>query len=113
MFKGLHRFLPTLMKLEGAKIKEVKVSHRPRTKGKSKYNNFHRAIEGFFDVLAIRWMIKRHIDYKIGDKMYKTDVLVLTIWFCWPMLLFYAFFYPVDNLVKKQEKCYTDIFLVL
>ena len=68
MFKGLHRFLPTLMKLEGAKIKEIKVSHRPRTKGISKYNNFHRAIEGFFDVLAIRWMIKRHIDYNIGDK---------------------------------------------
>jgi dolichol-phosphate mannosyltransferase len=68
MYKGLHRFLPTLMKLEGAKIKEIKVSHRPRYKGKSKYNNLHRAREGFFDVLAVRWMIKRHIKYKIEEK---------------------------------------------
>jgi dolichol-phosphate mannosyltransferase len=68
MFKGLHRFLPTLMKLEGAKIKEIKVDHRPRTKGISKYNNLHRAKEGFFDVLAVRWMIKRYIKYKIEDK---------------------------------------------
>ena len=62
MYKGLHRFLPTLMKLEGAKIKEVKATHRPRINGKSKYNNFHRAVEGFFDVLAVRWMIKKHIN---------------------------------------------------
>jgi dolichol-phosphate mannosyltransferase len=68
MYKGLHRFLPTLMKLEGARIKEVKATHRPRINGKSKYNNFHRAVEGFFDVLAVRWMIKKHINYKIEDK---------------------------------------------
>ena len=68
MFKGLHRFLPTLMKLERANIKEIKVEHRPRMKGVSKYNNLHRAKEGFFDVLAIRWMIKRHINYKIEEK---------------------------------------------
>ena len=68
MYKGMHRFLPTLMKLEGAKIKEVKVSHRARIKGKSKYNNVHRAVEGFFDVLAVRWMIKKHIKYQIEEK---------------------------------------------
>ncbi len=43
LFKGLHRFLPTLMKLEGASVIEVKVNHRPRKYGQSKYTNLKRA----------------------------------------------------------------------
>ena len=62
MFKGLHRFLPTLMRLEGARVLEVKVNHRQRHAGVSKYTNLRRGIEGLYDVIAVRWMIKRHID---------------------------------------------------
>ena len=58
-YRGLHRFLPTLMRLEGARVIEVKVNHRPRTRGTSKYNNWRRAIDGLYDVLAVRWMIRR------------------------------------------------------
>jgi dolichol-phosphate mannosyltransferase len=61
MFRGLHRFLPTLMRLEGARVIEVKVNHRPRLRGKSKYSNLRRGIEGFHDVLAVRWMIRRNL----------------------------------------------------
>lgn len=61
MFRGLHRFLPTLMRLEGARVIEVKVNHRPRRTGVSKYTNLRRGIDGFNDVMAVRWMIKRHI----------------------------------------------------
>jgi len=68
MFKGLHRFLPTLMRLEGAKVIEVPVNHRKREIGVSKYNNFNRAIEGFYDLIAVRWMIKRHLDIKIKEE---------------------------------------------
>jgi dolichol-phosphate mannosyltransferase len=61
MFRGLHRFLPTLMRLEGARVIEVKVNHRPRRAGVSKYTNLRRGLVGFHDVMAVRWMIKRHI----------------------------------------------------
>lgn len=60
MFRGLHRFLPTLMRLEGARIIEVKVNHRPRHAGSSKYTNLRRGIEGLYDVIAVRWMIRRN-----------------------------------------------------
>jgi dolichol-phosphate mannosyltransferase len=67
MFRGLHRFLPTLMRLEGARVVEVKVNHRPRVRGKSKYSNLRRGIEGFHDVLVVRWMIRRNLELKVRE----------------------------------------------
>ncbi len=69
MFKGMHRFLPTLLKLEGAKIIQVKVKHRPRKFGESKYGLgiSSRAFKAFIDLLAVRWMMSRHIDYEIEE----------------------------------------------
>ena len=61
MYRGLHRFLPTLMRLEGARVIEVPVNHRHRQFGVSKYTNLRRGIEGFQDLLAVRWLIKRHV----------------------------------------------------
>ena len=54
MYRGLHRFLPTLLRLEGAKVIEVKINDRPRVRGISKYTNARRAISGFYDVIAVR-----------------------------------------------------------
>jgi dolichol-phosphate mannosyltransferase len=68
MFRGLHRFLPTLMRMEGARVIEVKVNHRSRVHGVSKYGNYRRAIEGFHDLLAVRWMLQRYVDIR-GDKV--------------------------------------------
>jgi dolichol-phosphate mannosyltransferase len=67
MFTGMHRFLPTLMKLEGAKVAEVRVNHRPRSKGVSKYGIWDRAWSSTYDLLAVRWMQKRHIGYEVSD----------------------------------------------
>jgi glycosyltransferase involved in cell wall biosynthesis len=66
MFTGMHRFLPTLMKLEGARVAEVRVNHRPRTKGVSKYGIWDRAWASAYDLLAVRWMKKRHICYHVA-----------------------------------------------
>jgi len=66
MFTGMHRFLPTLMKLEGARVAEVRVNHRQRRKGVSKYGILDRAWSSAYDLLAVRWMKKRHIGYKIS-----------------------------------------------
>ena len=67
MYKGLHRFLPTLMKMEGAKVVEVPVSHRPRTRGESKYGTWDRAFSGLRDLFAVRWMQDRKISYQIKE----------------------------------------------
>lgn len=66
MFAGMHRFLPTLMKLKGATVAEMKVNHRPRSKGVSKYGIWDRAFSAAYDLLAVRWMQKRHIAYRVG-----------------------------------------------
>jgi dolichol-phosphate mannosyltransferase len=66
IYRGLHRFLPTLMRLEGAKVIEVKVNHRQRLHGVSKYTNLRRGIEGFYDVLAVRWMQSRHLSIEVN-----------------------------------------------
>ncbi len=67
IYKGLHRFLPTLMRLEGARIKEIKVNHRPRLHGESKYTNLRRGIEGLYDLIAVRWMMLRNLRIDIGE----------------------------------------------
>lgn len=68
IYKGLHRFLPTLMRMEGAKVVEVKVNHRHRLFGESKYTNLRRGIEGFYDVIAVRWMQSRHLSIEVKEE---------------------------------------------
>jgi glycosyltransferase involved in cell wall biosynthesis len=65
MFNGMHRFLPTLMKMEGAQVVEVPVTHRPRFKGTSKYGTLDRAFSGLQDLMAVRWMQDRCIKYNV------------------------------------------------
>lgn len=62
MFDGMHRFLPTLLRKQGARVKEVRVGHRPRLHGQGKYGIHNRLWRGIADLLAVRWMLKRWID---------------------------------------------------
>ncbi len=59
-FRGLHRFLPALMAMAGARIEEIPVNHRPRAAGQSKYTNWGRLKETLWDLYAVRWMQKRY-----------------------------------------------------
>lgn len=68
LYDGMHRFLPTLFKMEGYLVKEVKVKHRPRVYGKSKYNIRNRIFKSFLDLLAVRWMKKRKLYYEEKDE---------------------------------------------
>lgn len=62
MFTGMHRFLPTLLRLAGARIKEVPVRHRPRLHGVPKYGIRNRLFRALADLAAVRWMQRRWID---------------------------------------------------
>ncbi|MFQ5349098.1 MAG: glycosyltransferase family 2 protein, partial [Thermoanaerobaculia bacterium] len=72
MFDGMHRFLPTLLRMEGARISEVPVSHRPRLRGVSKYGIHNRLWRALADLFAVRWMQRRRIDRRaaveVGDE---------------------------------------------
>jgi glycosyltransferase involved in cell wall biosynthesis len=61
LFDGMHRFLPTLLRIHGFRVEEHPVSHRPRVAGVSKYGIRNRAGRGFLDLLAVRWMRRRAI----------------------------------------------------
>lgn len=63
LYKGMHRFMPTLVKMRGFKVMEVPVSHHRRYAGKAKYGVWNRMFRAFVDLLAVRWMKKRHITY--------------------------------------------------
>jgi dolichol-phosphate mannosyltransferase len=67
-FNGMHRFLPTLVKMEGYRVIEVPVSHHPRKFGKSKFNIRNRMVRSFIDLLAVRWMKSRHLRYEIEER---------------------------------------------
>jgi glycosyltransferase involved in cell wall biosynthesis len=69
VFNGMHRFLSTLVKMEGCRIIEVPVFHHPRKFGKSKYNIRNRMVRSFVDLLAVRWMKRRTIRYDIEEKI--------------------------------------------
>jgi len=67
--EGMHRFLPTLVKMEGGRVVEVEVGHHPRTKGVSKYNIWNRVFRSFLDLLAIRWMKWRQLRYRVQNEI--------------------------------------------
>ena len=68
LFKGMHRFFPALIAMEGFSSTIVKVSHENRKWGKTKYGNTGRAITCIIDLLAVFWMRKRKLTYEI-DKI--------------------------------------------
>jgi glycosyltransferase involved in cell wall biosynthesis len=68
-FNGAHRFLPTLIKLEGYSVTEVAVSNNPRQAGKSHYGVWNRLFKSFRDLLAVRWMKSRRLRYEIAESL--------------------------------------------
>ena len=69
LYKGMHRFMPTLVKMEGFRVIEVPIAHHPRQFGVSKYTTWNRMWRAFVDLLAVRWMKSRHIRYEIDEQI--------------------------------------------
>lgn len=68
LYSGMHRFLTTLIRMEGGTVVEVPVNHRPRTKGQAKYGVWNRVFRAFVDLFAVRWMQKRYLRYEAEEK---------------------------------------------
>jgi dolichol-phosphate mannosyltransferase len=69
LYRGLHRFIPTLLKMEGFTVVEIPVSNNPRLHGESKYGVWNRLFKSFRDLLAIRWMKSRLLGYEIAEDL--------------------------------------------
>jgi dolichol-phosphate mannosyltransferase len=66
-FKGMHRFIPALVKAAGYRVVEVPVNHRPRRFGQSKYGLSNRALRATIDMFGVRWLLSRRLNYKIRE----------------------------------------------
>jgi dolichol-phosphate mannosyltransferase len=64
-FKGMHRFIPALVKGAGYSLVEVPVNHRPRKFGVSKYGLGNRALRATMDMFGVRWLLSRRLNYKV------------------------------------------------
>jgi dolichol-phosphate mannosyltransferase len=64
-FKGMHRFIPALVKGAGYRLVEVPVNHRPRKFGLSKYGLGNRAFRATMDMFGVRWLLSRRLNYKV------------------------------------------------
>ncbi len=69
LFDGMHRFLPTLVRMGGGTVVEVPVRHRPRRFGRTKYGMWNRVFRSFADALAVRWMQRRALRYRIREEL--------------------------------------------
>jgi dolichol-phosphate mannosyltransferase len=72
-FKGAHRFLPTLIRMDGFTVVEVPVDHQPRHAGRAHYGVWNRLFKSSSDLLAVRWMKKRVIRYEIAETVNESE----------------------------------------
>jgi glycosyltransferase involved in cell wall biosynthesis len=68
LYNGMHRFLPTLARMEGFRVTEVVVGHRPRERGRSHYGVWNRLWKGLADVKAVRWMWRNRLQWKATER---------------------------------------------
>ena len=64
-FKGMHRFIPALVKGAGYRLVEIPVNHRARKFGQSKYGLGNRAVRATVDMFGVRWLLSRQLNYKL------------------------------------------------
>src|ERR1043166_1540827 len=67
-FKGMHRFIPALIKDAGYRLVEIPVNHRPRRFGQTKYSLGNRAVRATIDMFGVRWLLSRRLNYKIREE---------------------------------------------
>jgi dolichol-phosphate mannosyltransferase len=69
LYRGFHRFIPTLLKMRGYRVIEVPVRNRPRRYGRSKYGILNRVFVATADLLVVRWMKSRTLRYEVAEDL--------------------------------------------
>ncbi len=68
-FKGMHRFLPTLFKIDGYSVAEIPVNHQHRLTGVSNYGVWNRLFASSHELCAVRWMQKKMFRFQVGEQI--------------------------------------------
>lgn len=55
LYGEMHRFIPVLAKMQGAKVVQVPVNHRPRTAGVTKYT-LSRTVRVILDLITVKFL---------------------------------------------------------
>src|SRR2546422_102040 len=61
------RIVATVLRTAGYRVIEVPVQRRPRRFGRSKYGIRNRALRAFVDLLAVQWMMRRAVRYRVRE----------------------------------------------
>ena len=69
LYRGFHRFIPTLLRMRGYRVTEVPVRSRPRRFGQSKYGVLNRMFVAAADLLVVRWMKDRLLRYEVAENV--------------------------------------------
>jgi len=69
LFNGMHRFFPALLMMRGYQYRELEIDDHERKYGYSKFGNLGRTLPALIDLLAVRWMKKRALEYKIEKEI--------------------------------------------
>jgi dolichol-phosphate mannosyltransferase len=69
LYRGFHRFIPTLLRMRGYNVLEVPVRNRPRRFGRSKYGVLNRLFVATADLLVVRWMKSRTLHYEVAEDL--------------------------------------------
>ena len=69
LYRGFHRFIPTLLRMRGYRVIEVPVRNRPRRHGQSKYGVLNRVFVATVDLLVVRWMKNRLLRYEVAENV--------------------------------------------
>ena len=56
LYGEFHRYIPALVHWKGYSVGEIKVEHKPRIHGKSKYG-IERLVKGFFDLITVTFLM--------------------------------------------------------
>ncbi len=69
LFRGMHRFIPALLQMDGRTVAQVPVRHHPRRHGVSKYSAVRgRALQGLVDLAGVCWLKARHPRYRLVQR---------------------------------------------
>lgn len=69
LFRNSHRYYPALIKMQGGKMVQMPVNHRPRAHGESKYGKGIRSrlFVGIYDLVGVYWLRKRAFRFQVVE----------------------------------------------
>jgi glycosyltransferase involved in cell wall biosynthesis len=68
LFHGGHRFFVSLVRMDGWRVTEMVVNHRPRTAGVAKYGFFDRVFKVIKDAFVVRWMENKTTVWRASER---------------------------------------------